>query len=74
MGLEDHPKLKRMADEMRANIAALDLCPGHLFEQSEELFGEAECQVCKGRLKRINVIWFNRGVAYGRRLERESRA
>jgi hypothetical protein len=63
---------KQLWEEVKANHARLEACPGHRFEPIEwvdtgkEIPRKHRCAVCGGWADSIAVIWYERGVAHGR--------
>lgn len=50
------------------NENKLDGCEGpHQFSKPNEVFEDCVCALCHGRTKRINVIWYERGLKHGAR-------
>lgn len=62
---------KGILDEVKANLAKLEACPGpHDFiamEPEKVLTGRHRCSICGGEISLQARNWYARGLAHGRK-------
>jgi hypothetical protein len=63
------PEMKAIWEEVKANHARLDSCPGpHKFPPFRaKLNDRYVCETCNGAIDSVNRIWYERGLQHGSR-------
>lgn len=58
----------QMLKEVRANIAKLNSCKRHVFDEAPQhsFMHRHTCMNCGGKADRLAVFWYNRGIEHSK--------